>query len=232
MKYYSIDVETTGLNTEKCELLEFAALMEDTNNLKSREDIPTYEKIIIRDFMCGQPGAFHMNNRIMKILSEYEHAELKGVFASGYNLIHEGNLARDFYYFSLEHYAGMDKEKVDDLRRRKKMDRKLKIWVAGKNFSAFDKIFILRIPEFSRYFQIVHRVADPSTIYTDFINDEAFSNLPTILERLDLDSNISHKASDDAWNVIQALRPFYGMHKDLILMLKNNARSLKNNNLI
>jgi len=39
MKYISIDVETTGIDREKCQILSIGAVIEDTENIKPIKDL-------------------------------------------------------------------------------------------------------------------------------------------------------------------------------------------------
>ena len=41
MKYISIDIETTGLDRDLCQVLSIGAVIEDTNNIKPLEFEPT-----------------------------------------------------------------------------------------------------------------------------------------------------------------------------------------------
>ena len=42
MKYISIDIETTGLDPENCQILSIGAVIEDTLNQLPFEELPTF----------------------------------------------------------------------------------------------------------------------------------------------------------------------------------------------
>ena len=55
MKYISIDVETTGLNPETCQILSFAAVVEDTKNRDVPvEELPFFYKIFNLEYIKGE----------------------------------------------------------------------------------------------------------------------------------------------------------------------------------
>lgn len=72
MKYVSIDIETTGLNPEKCQVLQIGAVIEDTSNPLPFEELPKFNCIVEHDDYLGQPTALKMNSWIFEILSGLE----------------------------------------------------------------------------------------------------------------------------------------------------------------
>lgn len=70
MKYVSIDIETTGLDREKHQVLEVGAIIEDTNNPLPFDEIPRFKCIIGWEELMGSVFAINMNSRIVKILAE------------------------------------------------------------------------------------------------------------------------------------------------------------------
>ncbi len=68
MKYLSIDIETTGLDPEKCDILEVAAIIEDTEKKLPREECPTFHCYIDREYYNCDPFTCEMNFKIFKEL--------------------------------------------------------------------------------------------------------------------------------------------------------------------
>jgi len=72
MKYVSIDIETTGLDSETCQILQIGAVIEDTANPKPLDELPKFMCILEHETYSGQPTALSMNSWILKILSGME----------------------------------------------------------------------------------------------------------------------------------------------------------------
>ena len=74
MKYISIDVETTGLDTENDQILSIAAIIEDSNNPLSFQDIPKIHIAIKRERISGSMFAINMNRELIKRIVHYQTA--------------------------------------------------------------------------------------------------------------------------------------------------------------
>lgn len=72
MKYVSIDVETTGLNPKKHQILSLGAVIEDTNNQLPIEKMPKFEGVILHDEVVGNPIALSMNKELLKMIGDYQ----------------------------------------------------------------------------------------------------------------------------------------------------------------
>ena len=55
MLYVSIDIETSGLNPKKDQILSFAAIIEDTSKALSFEDCPKFYATVIHRRIKGSP---------------------------------------------------------------------------------------------------------------------------------------------------------------------------------
>ena len=206
MKYVSIDIETTGIDKENDQILEVGAIIEDTLNPLSFDDIPKFKAIIRHDVYRGNAYAINLNKRIFKILAKRE------TFKNMHDLVEyddENNIIRlnqlasklhEFLHFNLNNnkggFASLGLEKI-------------KINVAGKNFNGFDKPFLLKVPSINELIDFEYRSIDPAGFYTDFKNDEGFASLNTCLKRAGINKEIEHNALSDAWHVILTLRPQY-----------------------
>lgn len=189
MKYISIDVETTGLNPETCQILSFGAIIEDTNNLLSFEEIPKFYKVFKHNFIQGEPFALNMNADLIK---EIKEGTSKSLIAP-----------RDFLDSFTEFLSYNLLWDYDN-------DLYPKLKVAGKNFNGFDKLFIEKIPGLKGFVEFHQRVLDPASLFTDFKNDEWLPNLSVCKEKANLDViEVSHNALEDAWDVIKVLRTKY-----------------------
>jgi hypothetical protein len=190
MKYVSIDTESTGLNPETDQILEVAMLLEDTENPLPLEQLPRFHQYIYRDRIEGDPTAILMNSAvILKIqnLKKASQEERDTWLSYDYNLpLHMGDWLR---------LVGFKKETP--------------ITFAGKN-PAFDFSFLNKLPDFKRHVNYKHRMMDPAILFTDFDADDCLPDTALCKLRAGLNPTISHRAVDDAWDVIQLLRKWYG----------------------
>ena len=76
MKYVSIDIETTGINREKCQVLSIGAVIEDTNNPRPIEELPKFHAAIVgREGLYGEPFALNMNKSLIENIVRYQTAK-------------------------------------------------------------------------------------------------------------------------------------------------------------
>lgn len=183
--YLSIDCETTGLNPENCQVLSFAAVIEDTSKPEiAVEDLPYIHLIIRRDFIQGEPYALNMNKDLIDIINKGEDERL---------------VEEEMVYHHLM-----------DLLHNNDIDFTSSINVAGKNFSGFDKKFIMSLPRFrGGNIKFSHRVLDVGSVLVDFQNDEWIPDLEECKRRAGVKGVVTHDALEDARDVIRALRTKY-----------------------
>jgi len=185
----SIDLETTGLDPVKNQILEFGAVIEDTNNIKPIEELPKFQVYIDNgDLIHGNPYALQMNANILKRIATFEE---------GYVYTEPKYLGELFHSFLKQNGF-----KLDELS-------KIKINVAGKNFGAFDLQFLNNCENFNNFIDIRHRIIDPAMLYVNWKTDESLPNLKECKDRANVDGEVTHNAIDDAIDVIKTLRPFY-----------------------
>lgn len=185
MKYLSIDIETTGLNPQTCDVLEVGAFYEDTDAMAARDRIPTFHKYIWKENYRGEPYALAMNQRIFQKILELRKKWLKG--ESCPEITTPEGLSADFGAW-LERF-----------------DIQLPIVIAGKNVAGFDIPFLNTLPAW-KSFKFHHRVLDPGMLYIDPRNDSVPPDLTECKKRAKLPEHVSHEALDDAWDVIQLIR--------------------------
>lgn len=187
-KYVSIDLETTGLNWETCQILSFGAVIEDRSKETPIEDLPKFHKIINRDFIKGEPYALSLNKDIIETIK----------LGKSKDLIYEQDLADYFLSFLLQNgYEGIQNTSWGSVS--------VKINVAGKNFNGFDKRFLEKVPDFLNIIRIGHRVLDPAPLYLEK-DDVDLPNLQTCLDRAGIKTEVTHNALQDCIDVIKVLR--------------------------
>ena len=184
-KYVSIDLETTGLNPETCQILSFGAVIEDRDNKLPIEELPKFHRIIKHDFIKGEPYALNLNKDIIEIIKDGKSEEL----------IKIENFTDSFCRFLLN----------NSYKNLPDNDYKFKINVTGKNFAMFDNNWLYQIPDFRNLIKISHRVLDPAPLYMT-PEDEWLPNLQTCMDRAGIKSEVTHNALQDCIDVIKVLR--------------------------
>jgi oligoribonuclease (3'-5' exoribonuclease) len=66
--YVSIDIETTGLNPNTCQVLEIGAVIHDP--AKPLLECPTFRACIKHDVIAGTPSALQMNARLLEEIAD------------------------------------------------------------------------------------------------------------------------------------------------------------------
>lgn len=199
MKYVSIDIETSGLNPETCQILSVGLILENSNNKLSFEEIPKLHIILLHGFIQGEPYALNLNKGIIERALEYQkyakNNERVSSHYKGYTFLKPEDVAAHIQYWLKVNEFGNGRHDV--------------LNVAGKNFGTFDKLFIEKLPEWNKKFKIHQRILDPTVMFTDWIEDETLPNLSVCKARAGMSDVVSHDAIDDAWDVIELLRIKY-----------------------
>ena len=226
MKYVSIDIETTGLDPEQHNILSIGLIIEDTNNLKSFEEIPKLHILINQDNITGSLYALSMNSDIIKQMSEFKELNkqerLELTKEKNVHFLRERDAVKKMYEFFYanglcknEHldggynfyYQNGEKYKVPVFNRELEP---ITINVAGKNFGTFDKLFLSKMELFTKLIKIRQRIIDPSILFVDWHNDETLPSLHHCKLKCSFeDSEVKHDALMDAWDVINILRTKY-----------------------
>ena len=72
MKYVSIDIETTGLDPETCQVLQIGAVIEDTEQVLPIDQLPKFNCIVENQSYTGSPYALWLNSNLLKKLGDME----------------------------------------------------------------------------------------------------------------------------------------------------------------
>ena len=194
MIYVSIDIETTGLDPETCQILQIGAAIENTRSVKS--DMPTFQCIIEHDHVSGSPFALNMNRVILEKIGELERADRadRSEIRKKHNIIPANLVAKSFRMW-LE-ANGVTAEEGSPVS----------ITVAGKNFASFDKLFLQKLPGWNSLIRIKSRVIDPAVLCMDWENDKSLPNLDTCMQRSQVEGSVTHDALQDAVDVIRVMR--------------------------
>lgn len=224
MRYVSIDIETTGLDSEKDQILSIGAVIEDTNHPKNFEDMPKFHGAIKQTRIEGGLYAINLNKDLLETMNQYMVAKdietkTKIENEAGVKFYDEDEIVEEFYYWLVEN--GMIKwdSKTSGgyvtIRNGKGLPtvtnetKPIRITAAGKNFGTFDKLFLEGLPKWKQLIKINQRVLDPSILFVNWKDDEALPNLSLCKKRAGFDEVVSHNALEDAWDVVELLRKDY-----------------------
>jgi hypothetical protein len=207
MKYISIDIETTGLDPEFCNVLSIGAIIEDSANPLPYEECPKFHAAILRHELYGSPRAITMNAELIADIGSYMEPKTETTRAeleanTGMTFWYPENVVAAFYRFLYENGIAETSEIASSMKP-------VTITCAGKNFSTFDKLFLERLPRWKQAIRIKQRVLDPAILYVDWKEDEDVPNLNKCKERAGIKGLVTHNALEDAWDVIEVLRKKY-----------------------
>lgn len=176
MQLLVIDVETTGLDPERHQVLELAAIYFDTADITNlpaaargtlQAHGPELELVVYHDELVGQARALAMNAPLLARLQngaypQYAYARLCE-FARQYHRRDAGPLI-----------------------------------AAGKNVAGFDLPFIRRMDTDAPHsLPLHHRTIDPGSLYTRPDDNEPPS-LAECCRRAGISADVTHRAIDDA----------------------------------
>lgn len=195
MKYASIDIETTGLDENFCQILSVGVVVEDTSKQLEFESIPKLHIVIPRKQIFGESFALNMNKNLIELINRYNMCKnpecvLELESENSVTFVHESNVIKMIKIFLANH--GLT-------------DR---INVAGKNFTEFDKRFLKLLPDWNTL-EVGRRVIDPAGLFVDWELDSELPDLNKCIERAGLEGLVSHNAVEDAFDVIRVLRTKY-----------------------
>jgi len=183
MRYVSIDLETTGLNEDTCDIIEFGAVLDDLANPKPLDSLPSFHCYFFQDKYSGEPFALSMHPIIFRRIANRE---------PGYTYMSATKFGYAFRRFLVEN--GYE-EKHDMVT----------INAAGKNFAAFDLQFLKRKTDLSKHVQIRHKILDPAILYYRH-DDISLPSTETCKSRAGMDEKVAHDAINDAKDVVMLLR--------------------------
>lgn len=196
MHYLSIDIETTGLDKDHCDILEFAAIYDnmtsDSPETPPLSMMPVFQCRFRKNFYTGQPVGLAMNSKLLTDIH-------KGVKGPKYGRNNESiivdwfeekyNIGFLFYDWLLK--VGYPCEKH--------------LLFAGKNVGSFDIPFLKQHTNLFDICKYSHRMLDPAILYMK-PEDESPPHLELCLHRAGINTKVEHNAVSDAYDVIQLLR--------------------------
>jgi len=179
--YVSIDIETTGLNPENCQVLEIGAVIDDGTT--PIEDCLTFHCYVDHGLILGEPFAVSMHATILRRIATHEE---------GYTYLQPWEVATRFRDFLKGN--GLDPENE-------------KVFVAGKNYAAFDARFLAKLTNWDKHIKPHHRILDPAALYWQPETDGVeLPDTKTCMERAGISGEVAHTAVEDAQVVVRLIR--------------------------
>ena len=193
MRYVSIDLEMSGPDPLRHQVLELAAVVEDTKHTAALPltELPSFRRAVRHPEICGTAGALALNAGLLQELSDKTKKEAP-------DICRPDELLPQLREFLLANGFRPDKRDC------------LSVVVAGKNFATFDLLFVRQLPGYGTTLKVEPAVLDPAAFYLNFHKD---SRLPTMLicqaRAGTAEPHVAHQALADAQEVVRLLRPFY-----------------------
>jgi hypothetical protein len=191
MPYVSIDLETTGLNPDTCQIIEIGAVYDDWT--KPLDKLPVYHRYVVDAIYQGEPFALALNAKILQKL-----AEAPANIDTRIDEFILGCAVVDDLVNWLTVNCGFDA--AHD-----------KVTTTGKNFAKFDLPFLNRIGSFPFH----HRVLDPGPLYYRPLEDVELPSTATCMQRAGMCGKVAHTAVEDAKAVVQLIRYAYSQRNSL-----------------
>ena len=182
MRYVSIDIETTGLDPDKCQIIELAAVIDDL--VTPFEELPKFRYLVkeaAEPLYRGEPYALSMHAALFR-----EIATRSAVPFDPYRsyLINEDILESEARLTGCLRNWLKEYGVTPDL-----------FLAAGKNFAGFDARFMRRLPQ-ADLFTWEHRVLDPGPLYM-LPTDTIVPSTNTCIERAKMQGMEIHNIPGD-----------------------------------
>lgn len=190
MKYVAIDLETTGLDPIRDQILQFGAVIGDTGKLDT-EDWPGFEMNMKLSRVEGDPVALAMNAGILKEISD------------SVNTVDADTLAVSFRDWLKDSGFPVKNPRIGDGILES-------VIAAGKNFGSFDLQFIKQWWNYSllRLVPFKHRILDVGSMWSQ-ADDVVIPDLEECKRRAGVKGRVSHRALDDAHDVVACVQAWF-----------------------
>lgn len=188
MRFVIVDLETTGIDKDKDQILQVGMVAADTS--KPPCTWKAFDTYVQHDRYSGSSYALTLNHNILKELNKYENGNFDDSLDNSHMVVHIDNLTSAIYGFLV------------DSGYTSNFDGKISVVFSGKNAAGFDIPFLNNVPGFLQSGITIHRrVLDPVTLYTDLINDKIPPSLDECKNRAGIKGFVTHNAVEDCWDV-------------------------------
>lgn len=185
-KYVSIDIKTTGLDEDTCQVLSVGAVIDDWKS--PVEELPMFHCYVDNNPIVGAAYALSMHPKILRAIATDE-TEVP-IYAPG-----EVTAAFRNWLTRYRHLY------------------QASIVPAGKNFGSFDRQFLKRLPNWN--IPMKHRSINPGNLYFDPIVDDGPPDTETCMARAGILGEVAHTALEDAVIVVRLIR-YWAAHRQMM----------------
>lgn len=180
MKVVSIDIETTGLDPQKCDILQIGACIFDLLEPFERVKCPKLLLYVNTLLTHWEQQAVVSN---AKIVADMMQRKMR----NDPDVVTYADVVPDFRYWLNTNGVRQD----------------IGFTVTGKNFMGFDQQFLCsKVPNWADGIRIKHRSIDIASHFWQ-PGDAALPTLQMCLERAGINTVVSHTALDDALDVAE-----------------------------
>lgn len=210
MKYVSIDLETTGLDPLKDQILEIGMIVDDLSHPEvSVESLPRFHAYVLPGVTrrySGNVVALTMNHLILGQIAYHEKNRKSEGYEPTSNFVNPEDLGAVMHTFLAANEIGKPFE-----FEKYPVPEPTRVIPAGKNFASFDRPFLTNLENFNKFIRFHHRTIDPMMLFLQKGDTEP-PKLETCCERsgIKMDQEQVHTALYDAELVIQLIRA--GVH--------------------
>ena len=198
MKFLSIDIETTGLDPQNNQILEFGAIAIDTS-YPTDPYIAEFRAVFIHQELTGNPIALTMNAELIN--------EINTVLKTkDFNYDLRQDTLSGIYVRNAEEFQSYFDEWLGSIGFTERLT------LAGKNLASFDLKFLEAAGIKIKY---RHRMIDPAILYVDWEKDETLPDLQQCLDRAGFVKGVSHTSIDDAMDVAELVLKKINNVKDI-----------------
>lgn len=195
MRYVSIDIETTGLDHKKCDIIQFAAVIDNLNERTPLKELPKFNAYFYKDNYIGEVIALSMHGEIFKKIAAAKKEKIEYDDLTGSHFISIKDLPSFFRNF----LTGNGIE--EDYRTGS-----IVLNVAGKNAASFDIPFLKEKVQNWEQVYFRQRVLDPAFLYFDPNKDKELPDSKKCMERAGISGPVCHTALEDALTVVELIR--------------------------
>lgn len=193
MRYVSLDLETSGSDPLRHQVLELAAVVEDTRRTATTPltELPSFRRALRHPELTGTAGALALNARLLAELSDKTNADASDICtpAEVLSQLRAFLLANGF---------------------RADVKDRVSFTIAGKNVGVFDIPFLRQLPGWGTIIRAEPAVLDPASFYLNWHKDSRLPSMLICQARSGVpEPHVAHEALADALEVVRLLRPFY-----------------------
>ncbi len=220
MQYVSLDIETTGLNPKKNQIVEVGAVATSIGDTLSIEKLPRFRAVLIHESMTMDPFCANLHRDLWREIIAAKSFIGDEDYRLARYLEDDGKVRsstklsdNDTYYCMPDKFETLFEgwlkevcpEAIVNIKNVCSTSSPVKINVAGKNVASFDIPFLEALPGWKGFINFRRRTIDPAILCVHK-SDKHLPDLKECLTRCNIVKKVSHTAVDDALDIIQIIR--------------------------